>query len=409
MNTIELRQNRAALVKKAREVLEAPGKEKREETQEDRDKYDRIMADIDSLGNKIKTHERQETLEAEMRAPTETAEPPEPEGQRGEDEARAATDEQYAEQFRAYLRTGTMGPMVEQRALQMDSESAGGYAVMPQKFISDLIQARDDMVFVRKMATKYQVPDAASLGAPSLDNDPADPTWVSEITTGSADSTMSFGKRELRPHPLAQSLRVSNKLLRAAAINIEQLVRARLGYKISVVEENAFLNGSGADEPLGVFTASANGISTGQDVSTGNASTAILPDGLYEAKYALEKQYRTGCVWIFHRDGVKMIMKLKDGEGRYLLTADNRSGPELDRLLGFPVYESEYAPNTFTTTLYVGILGNFSYYWIADALNATIQVVRELYAATNQTGFFSRTETDGMPVHEKAFVRVKLA
>ena len=57
----------------------------------------------------------------------------------------------------------------------------------------------------------------------------------------------------------------------------------------------------------------------------------------------------------------------------------------------------------------MGILGDFSYYHTADALDFGIQRVSELYAETNQTGFIGRLETDGMPVLEEAFVRVKLA
>jgi hypothetical protein len=33
----------------------------------------------------------------------------------------------------------------------------------------------------------------------------------------------------------------------------------------------------------------------------------------------------------------------------------------------------------------------------------------ELYAATNQNGFISSAESDGMPILEEAFSRVKLA
>jgi HK97 family phage major capsid protein len=70
---------------------------------------------------------------------------------------------------------------------------------------------------------------------------------------------------------------------------------------------------------------------------------------------------------------------------------------------------SEWAPNTFTTGQCVGLLGDFSHYWIADALSMQIQRLNELYAETNQVGFIGRLETDGAPVLEEAFVRVKLA
>lgn len=103
-----------------------------------------------------------------------------------------------------------------------------------------------------------------------------------------------------------------------------------------------------------------------------------------------------------------MLAKLKDGEGRYLWQ-DSIVGTEPARLLGFPVNISENAPNTFTTGLYVGILGDFSHYWIIDALSLEMQVLNELYAATNQIGIIGRYEGDGAPTLENAFVRVKLA
>ena len=46
---------------------------------------------------------------------------------------------------------------------------------------------------------------------------------------------------------------------------------------------------------------------------------------------------------------------------------------------------------------------------VADALSMQIQRLNELYVETNQVGFIGRPETDGAPVLEEAFVRVKLA
>jgi hypothetical protein len=63
-----------------------------------------------------------------------------------------------------------------------------------------------------------RVANSNGLGAPSLDNDPADADWTTELATGSEDSTMSFGKRELKPHPLAKRIKVSKQLLRTAAL-----------------------------------------------------------------------------------------------------------------------------------------------------------------------------------------------
>jgi len=94
-----------------------------------------------------------------------------------------------------------------------------------------------------------------------------------------------------------------------------------------------------------------------------------------------------------------------EGHGRKVY----RESTEVPLLLSFPFRVSEFAPNTFTTGLYVGILGDFSNYWIADSLAMELQRLVELYAETNQVGLIGRLESDGMPVLEEAFVRVKLA
>jgi len=176
------------------------------------------------------------------------------------------------------------------------------------------------------------------------------------------------------------------------------------------VQESAFMSGHGAGQPLGVFTASDNGISTSQDSSTDNTNTAFTADGLISAKYTLTSPWLNNgnLRWVMHRDAVKMARKLKDGNGQYLWQPGMvQDAP--DRILDVPVRVSEYAPNTFTTGLYVGLIGDLSYYWIAETMSVQVQRLTELGALTNQDYFIGRAILDGMPVLEKAFVRVTLA
>lgn len=313
--------------------------------------------------------------------------------------------------FRRYLLGGSpfSGEGAEElRAFQADSDTEGGYLVAPQMFVAELIKFVDDLVFIRGLATKYTVDKAASMGAPSLDTDAADTDWTSELLTGSEETTMRFGKREMYPHPLAKRVKVSKKLIRVATMPAEQIIMERIGYKVGVTQEKAFLTGTGNKQPLGLFTASNDGITTARDVSTGNSTTSIGWDGLVEAKYSLKGAYWGKAQWLFHRDALKQITKLKDGDGAPLWRPSYQAG-EPDMILGSPLMMSEFAPNTFTTGQYVGMFGDFSKYWIADALDLQIQRLTELYAETNQDGFIARMETDGMPVLAEAFARVKLA
>lgn len=296
----------------------------------------------------------------------------------------------------------------ESRAFQADNDPEGGYLVRPEQFVARLIQAVDNAVFIRQLATVMQVTEASSLGVPSLDTDAEDADWTVELGTGNEEDTIRFGKRALTPHPLAKRVKLSRELLRLGVLDPEGIVLGRIAYKFGITQEKAFLTGTGDRQPLGVYVASNDGISTGRDVSTGNTATAMTFDGLQEAKFTLKAQYWPRARWNFHRDGVKQISKIKDGDGRYMWEPSVRAG-QPDILFSFPVDVSEYTPSTFTTGQYVGMLADFSHYWIADSMGMTMQRLVELYAETNQIGFIARLQTDGMPVLEEAFVRVKLA
>jgi HK97 family phage major capsid protein len=392
MNERELLVKRATLVTRAREMIELCEKESREFSAEEQTNYDALFADMGKLDQKIENIRKLGSADDPGFRTSDALRPEGGDGRGNPDEEKRATA------WSGFLRTGAIQPEV--RALQADSDVAGGYYTAPQQFVNRLIKAIDDEVWVRQWATKNPVTSSQSLGVPTLAADPADADWTSELAIGGTDSTMAFGKRELNPKPLAKLLKVSRKLLRLSP-DVDSLVINRLGYK-------AAMTGSGANQPLGVFTASAEGISTGRDVSTGNTATSLQTDGLIEAKYTLKAGYWPRARWVFHRDAVKQLAKLQDDDGHYLWQNSIQLG-QPDMLMGVPLFVSEYAPSTFTTGLYVGIIGDFSYFWTADALDFSVQRLEELYAATNQTGFIGRLESDGMPVLEEAFVRVKLA
>jgi HK97 family phage major capsid protein len=287
-------------------------------------------------------------------------------------------------------------------------DASGGYLVAPEQFSATVITRLQNTVALRPLCTIIQVPKAASVGVPAFDDTPVAASWTSELSIGSEQS-IEFAKRELTPHPLATYCKASKKLIRLATTDVSAFIAEQLSYGFAVAEEQAFMTGTGVAQPLGLFTASAMGIGTDRDVSTDNTATQIRADNLIEVCHTLKSQYRSSksCRWIFSRTAVKQIRKLKDGSGDYLwkmgLAAGNPS-----TILDIPYIESEYAPATFTSGQYVGILGDLRFFYVADSLDFEIQVLTELYAANNQNGYIARRETDGMPVLSEAFVRVKL-
>lgn len=396
---MEMRNRRATLVAEGRAVIDKAAEEKRELTAEDTQKYDKILEDVRQLKENIEREERQVALESEMRDFA---------GKPAAQNPQAETVDKRTAAFRNYLQTGV--GLAEARALANDVNTEGGYLSATEQFIAELIKGIDNQVFVKQYARVIPVTTSDSLGIPTLASDVSDPDWTTEIGQIQVDTSLAFGKRELKPTQLTKLVKTSMKLLRTSAIPVEALIQERLSFKFAVALENAFLNGNGTNSALGVFTASANGIPTSRDISKGNTTAAITADGLVATKYALKQQYRVrnSVRWLFHRDTIADIAMLKDANGQYIWRPGLESG-QPDKLLNIPIDESEYAPSAFVSGAYVGILADWSYYWIAELHGLEMQRLNELYAETSQIGFIGRGYWDGMPVLADAFARVTLA
>ena len=400
-----LREKRGVAVKEMRDLIEAATSEKRDMTAEEVVKHSKAFDLVEGLRAQIEAEER--TIEVERQSAAQIDQ--QNADRRDADRGKETPEAKLRAGFRNWLRTGRVAGegSEEFRAYQAGSDTEGGAMVPPQQVVAEILKNVDDQVFIRQRAKPNQLPTAESLGVITLDTDAEDWDWTSELLTGNEEDTVRIGKREFRPHPLAKRLKMSKTLIRKAP-NFETLILSRMAYKFGVTMEKNYLTGDGNLKPLGVFTASSDGVPTTQDVSTGNTATSITFDGLIEAKFKLKAQYWDKADWLFHRDAVKQITKLKDGDGQYLWRMSVRES-EPDTILGRPLMISEFAPNTFTTGQYVGMFADFSNYWIVDALNMTMQTLYELYAETNQTGFIGRYEGDGAPALAEAFARVKLA
>lgn len=409
-NIIELRQDRAKAIADSRAILDKAEAEKRSLTAEEEGQYQKFDTDIDNLTKEIDREEKlqareREQGELEQRAKGDKEKENKPET---EDRANPRTTAEYRAAFEKFLRSGSNAlTNTEIRAMQVDSETGGGYLLTPMEFVNEFLKGLDSEVVMRTIARKFPLTTSGSLGVPTLENDLDDADWTPELKTGSL-AELTFGKRELKTHQLTKRVLISNALIRKTGGRVETLVRERMQYKFGVTEEKQFMVGDGQEKPLGVFTANANGIPTSRDIATGSA-TGFTGDGLIEARYSIKEGYvkDPSTRWMFHRDAIKLIRKIKNAvDGQYIWQPGITGGAP-DRILEIPYVTSDYCPNTYTNGLYGGILGCFKYYWIADALDMQIQRLVELYAETNQTGFIGRQEVDGMPVQAEAFVRLK--
>lgn len=431
----ELRQELGELTARQRAMYDKAREEKRGMTADELTEDKKLDARLDELEKEIprmeKLESREATAAAPMRAPVSRPDlaPADPEqeqrkvesefitrfGTRGRYIARSMPGNHlasrgYASAFRRYISRPKDAAFTveEHRSLSVGTASEGGFTVPAEEFLAELLKTVDDQTPLRGLARTFMVVTAQSLGVPTLSADPADPDWTTELATGSEDSTMAFGKREMHPWPLAKRIKVSDKLLRSSPLGMESIVRDRLAYKVAIANAKAFNTGSGANQPLGIYTPDANGISTARDTDV-STSNEIDPDKLIAARYTLRPGYWPNARWHLHRNFLARIRKLKTGTApnQYLWQPGLTVGAP-NMLLDFPYTVDEYAPSAQSGTgIYIAVLGDFSYFWVVDAMTVAIRRLDELYAETNQVGFIIRMETDAQPVLEDAFVRCK--
>ena len=423
----DLRQQKAKLLVEARRFWEeaeaSAKKDNREVRAEDNSQYDEIFAQITALDERIAKLEKLEEIEQQatdavaVASRSRVSQPIEIATANANAPSDYRSTPEYAKFFNSYLRASSNSEMNQALRLAPElrdlsaTDNKGGFHLNVQ-LSKMFVTAVNDFTFVRNICSvEKMLPGAKSLGVVSETTQLADADWTSEVGTSSDDTAPILARKDMTPTLVAKLVKVSRRIVNAHS-NIESYILSRMAYKFAVTIEKGFLVGDGTtnSQPLGVFAASASGVPTSRDVSTDNSTTAFSFDGIMNAQYNLKEGYLRdpSCRWIFHRDAFRNLAKLKTDEGQYLWSNSTVAGAP-PTLGGIPVLMSEYAPNTFTTGLYAGIIGAFKYYMCVESSDLEIQNLVELYAANHQVGYIGRQELQGAPVLGEAFSRVKLS
>lgn len=387
----EALQQRAKLIKEARDILDKADVEKRTVDSEERTKYDNLEKVIDSLTTQIDIEKRQ--LERENLVKThEPSTLSEPE--------KETSIEKRKKVFRNYIVNGEKGVSHEDRSLIVSDDTKGGYIVTPEYFINGFLKELDNEIFMRSLSTIHYIPAPGSAGIPTLENDVEDADWTSEIKTGKKAKDLSFGKRKLETNKLAKRIKVSQELLsHSGTFNAESIINTRLRYKFSIAEENAYMVGDGNKKPLGIFMKSDSGISSDRDIEGG-----LTFDKLIDLQHHIKEGYRKNANFILNDTVLKEIRKIKDKENRYIWQPSTQIGKP-DTILGKTYFTSEYAPKLKQND-YCLLFGDLKYYWILDTKTFEIKKLEELYAEEDKVGFIAKKYTDGMPIMASAFARL---
>ena len=383
MNKIlELREKRAKLWDSAKAFLDSRRNEQGLLSAEDTATYEKMEADVVSLGKEIERLERQAVLDLELARPTSSAITHRP-GQSQEPEKTGRASSEYKAAFWKTMKNKSSFEV--QNALQVGTDSEGGYLV-PDEFERTLVEALQEENLFRQLATiittssgDRKIPVVASKGTAS---------WVDEEGT-IPESDDAFGQVSIGAYKLATMIKVSEELLSDSVFNLERYIAKEFGRRIGAKEEEAFFIGDGTGKPTGIFHSTGG---AGVGVTAASAS-AISIDEIMDLFYSLKSPYRKNAAFVTNDATIKAIRKLKDGNGQYLWQPSVTAG-QPDSLLNRPLKTSAYVPVIASAAKTIAF-GDFSYYWVADRQGRSFQRLNELFAVTGQVGFKATQRVDG--------------
>lgn len=388
---LELREKRAKVWESAKAFLDSKRGSDGLLSAEDVATYEKMEADVVSLGKEIDRLERQQTLDAELAKAVSTPLTSKPSASADGEEKTGRASGNYRKSFWNAMRAKVPSHEVV-NALKIGEDTEGGYLV-PDEYERTLIEALEEENIFRALAHVIQtssgdrkIPVVASKGTAA---------WVDE-EGAIPESDDAFGQVSIGAYKLGTMIKVSDELLSDSVFNLEAYISKEFARRIGAKEEEAFFIGDGTGKPTGVLAATG-----GAEVGvTAASATAFTADEIFDLFYALKAPYRRNAVFIMNDASVKALRKLKDANGQYLWQPSLTAGTP-DTLINRPVYTSAYMPVLEAGAKSV-LFGDLSYYWVADRQGRSFKRLGELYAPTGQVGFLGTQRVDGKLVLAEA-------
>jgi len=395
MDITELKNKRAGLVVQMRSLLDTAAKAGRDLNADEQTTYANLEKDVDGIGARVTREESLATVENNLRGQRDGEyRPAVAASSKPSQSSRVQASDKYRADFCNYM-LGGRGDF--QNVLSTGSDPDGGY-LLPEEFdrnIQKLLYQLDPM---RALATVKT--------STSLVNIPVQ-------YSGATFAVIPEGGTYPRTNPklgrvVMRAIKMGGFILASDELNDESDVASFVGetgaQALANLQSDLWFTGDDATEPQGIFTATiAGGISVQGVTGAASATAAITGDDLMDVQHKLKSVYRNRASWLMHDDTVKLIRKLKNSvSGDYIWQPGLQAGAP-DRLLGRPIYTSEYAPAAAVSAKSI-VFGDLKAYQIRDRLNTQIKRFDELFGESGQIGWRFTYRGDGRLVDGNGIV-----
>ena len=392
MKNIELRGQRAELIKGATAIVDAAQKEGRSLNSEEQSKFDAMEADARSIKTQIDTLERASELKKELAANAEVRE--------------AAPKATRKGAFEKYLRNGMGSLNSSERSMMAElrgtstqiagTDSLGGFLV-PQDFSNELDMATLFTGEVERLAKKLNTAGGALLDYPTINDTATDAGLTAEAAAVTVQD-MTFANAQLSAYNYASQVRVSMQLLQDNAFDLNAFLAEAMGERIARATNAAFTTGTGSSQPQGIITGASLG-------NTAASATAIVADDILDLIHSIDPSYRNKPTFgLMANDSViSVIRSLGLGSANdFPIFIPSMTVGEPDKLFGFNLYYNNDMESAITTGKKTLLAADFSKFVVRSAGGVQMVRLNERYMDELEVGFVSYARKDAKVLDSRA-------
>jgi len=406
MKNVELRGQRAELIKNASAIVETAQAEGRSLTSEEVAKFDKMEADARSMKEQIDVIERQADMKKELASI---------EGEKRQSKSK----ETSSSAFKKYLRHGIGALNSEERSLIQTRGTSvqiagtgnlGGFLV-PQDFSDELDVATAFTGEVERLAKKLNTAGGGLLDYPAVDDTATDAVQTSE--SGSLTvADMTFSNKQLSAYNFSSLVKVSAQLLQDSAFNLNTFLVEAMGERIARATNSVFTNGD-PTLPVGSPVAKPTGIITGASAGPAAAlAGAIAADDVLNLIYSIDASYRKKDTFglMAHDNVISAIRATGIGSANdFPIFIPGMAAGEPDRVFGVPIYVNNDMESSIATTNKVLLAADFSKFVVRNA--GGVQMVRldERFADNLEVGFVAYKRADSIVLNSNAVKTMAMA
>lgn len=373
----QLIEERNKKVKEMKDLSAKVEEEKRAFTEEENALFNELettIKNIDSTLEKIKNTRDMTEAKPEEENTEKTEE-------ESEEEKKQSQEDAERRAFAAYIRSQAL----EIRATgDVNLTQGDNGAIIPTSIAKNIIKKIYDICPILEKSHKYNVKGKLDIPYYDESSDSRITMAYQEEFKALTSKSGKFGSIELDGYLAGALAKIANSLINRTDFDLVSEVENIIAEAAALFMEHELLIGTNGK---------IQGISKAKQKVTFAKANAITADELIDLQMTVKQRYQKNAMFVMHSDTLRALRKLKDNEGRYILTTD-LTAPFGYVLLGSPVYLSDNMPKLGSGNMAV-VYADFS--GLATKFNEelSIQILKELFATEHATGAVAWVDFDG--------------